>query len=99
MQWLEAQVKEPSEEEKKIYEERWGDVTVDVRMKGLEYEGLDEFGPELERVEKSIMSSGRPRGTFFISMTMFTAVDCMTIHPSHQRKGVASLMLEEALKN
>ncbi|KAH6715573.1 acetyltransferas-like protein [Leptodontidium sp. MPI-SDFR-AT-0119] len=87
MQWLEAQVGEPSTEEK-VFEERWRSVTEEGRMRGLNYGHLEEFGPELERVEEGIMKEGGP----------YVSVDYMTTHPSRQRNGVASLMLEEALR-
>lgn len=59
MQWLEAQVGEPSTEEK-VFEERWRSVTEEGRMRGLNYGHLEEFGPELERVEEGIMKEGGP---------------------------------------
>ncbi|KAH7321805.1 acetyltransferase-like protein [Rhexocercosporidium sp. MPI-PUGE-AT-0058] len=87
MQWLEAKVGEPSGEERRAFEESWKDVTEGGRIRGLDYGHLEEFGPDLERVEEGIMKSGGP----------FVSIDYMTTHPSHQRKGVASLMLKEAL--
>ncbi|KAH6699996.1 acetyltransferas-like protein [Leptodontidium sp. MPI-SDFR-AT-0119] len=89
MHWLEAQVRELSAEERVAFEERWKSVTENWKMRGLNYKHLEEFGPELERVEEGIMKEGGP----------YVSVDYMTTHPSHQRKGVASLMLEEALRN
>ena len=51
---------EPSEEKRREFEERWRGVTEEGRMRGLDYEHLEEFGPELERIEEKIMSVGGP---------------------------------------
>lgn len=93
-------------EEKREFEERWKSVTEEGRMRGLNYGHLEEFGPELESIETSIMERGGPyvcESSFPLLLSSYIylrspAVDYMTTHPSHQRKGVASLMLEEALR-
>lgn len=58
--WLDAQTAKPSEEEKSAFEKKFKNVTVDGRMRGLDYRHLKEFGPELEQVEDKIMSMGGP---------------------------------------
>jgi ribosomal protein S18 acetylase RimI-like enzyme len=59
LQWKDAQVAEPTEEEKKEFERLYqGEVDKDGRLKGLNYEVMDKLSPALEEAEEEILNSG-----------------------------------------
>ncbi|KAA8576934.1 hypothetical protein EYC84_006968 [Monilinia fructicola] len=86
--WLEAQIPEPSPEEDAEYERKFDEVTDDGRIRGMDYDFASEFGNPLEEVEGRILEG---IGPCFV-------VDYMATHPAHKGRGVASMMLKEALK-
>ncbi|KAM3064760.1 hypothetical protein ACMFMG_012074 [Clarireedia jacksonii] len=88
--WPDAQTAEPSFDEQADYERRWKGVTDSGRIRGMDYAIAAEFGNPLSKVEQEILKEKGP---------CFEAVDYMTTHPAHQGRGVASMMLKEALEH
>jgi hypothetical protein len=53
--WLDAQTREPSEEEREEYVKRFRSVTDEGRIKGMDYDIAAEFGNPLAEVEEEIL--------------------------------------------
>ncbi|TGO55468.1 hypothetical protein BOTNAR_0244g00070 [Botryotinia narcissicola] len=86
--WPEAQISETNSEELAEYERKFKSVTDNGRIRGMDYAFASEFGNPLAEVEEKILKDS---GSCF-------AVDYMTTHPAHQHHGVASMMLNQALR-
>lgn len=58
IEWPEAQVPEPSTEEREKYEEAFMAATIDGKIKGLNQEILDEVNVDLDAADAEIMKGG-----------------------------------------
>lgn len=58
IQWPEAQVLEPSVEDREKYEEAFMAATIDGKIKGLNQEILDEVNVDLDAADEEIMKGG-----------------------------------------
>jgi len=86
MTWDEAQVAEPTPEESQEYEEKFKSVTVHGQPKVSQTSMVTEMSPLLEEEEESIIKD-----------EPYLNLDYITTTPSHQGKGVATLLVKSGL--
>lgn len=98
--WPDASVDQPSEEELRAYRARFDAVSDGGHLRGMDRRIANELFGDLYANEMSVKGSREYFGETKLAIVLIkltadqTELDYMTVLPSHQRKGIAGLLVQ-----